>query len=195
MRPPAPTSLIALARAWFAVSTQSVGGGPSTLFLIRREMVERHAWITYRQFLEDYALSKMSLSINLVAMAGLVGSRIAGQRGVVVSVVGLVVPAAAITLALTVGYTLVKDSPLVAAALAGAGPAAAGMTAGVAFTFIRQTVRRGWRGGVDYGYAVAVFAAGLLLGATPLMVIVAGIVVGFAILRGESSRASGESGT
>lgn len=189
------SALIDLARAWIVVGTQSVGGGPSTLFLMRRQMVERHRWITQRQFLEDYALSKMSLGINLIALAGLIGSRVAGLRGTAVSVVGLVVPAAAITLALTGGYVLVRDEVIVRAAVSGAAPVAAGMTAAIGFTFARQAVRRGWRGALDYGYGAAVVAAGLLLNATPLVVIAIGVLVGAALLRGETSRASGDPGT
>jgi chromate transporter len=193
--PPARPSLFDLARAWIVVSTQSIGGGASTLFLMRRQMVERHRWVTHRQFLEDYALSKMSLGINLVALAGLIGSRVAGRRGIAVSLVALLVPAAAITLTLTIGYTLLRDDPLVRAALTGAGPAAAGMTAGIALTFMRQTVRRGWRRTIDYGYAAAVIGAGLFLGASPLIVIAAGVLVGAAFLRGETTRASGDPGS
>jgi len=187
-----PISLVQLARAWIVVATQSVGGGPATLLLIRREFTERHAWITRRQFLEDYALSKMGLGINLVTLAGLIGSRVAGVRGVIVSVASLIVPAALLTIALTAGYTLVRDSPLVVSALDGAGPVAAGMTAGFAFTLARGSVRRGRRMWLDYAYAVLVLAAALLLGASPLLIIPIGIVVGATFLRGEPARASGE---
>ncbi len=96
---------------------------------------------------------------------------------------------------LTAAYVLVRDDPVLRAALSGAGPAAAGMTAGLAFSFARQAVRRGWRGAVDYGYGAVVLGAGLLLGATPQVVIAAGVVVGVTLLRGEPSRASGDPGT
>lgn len=188
----ARSSLFDLARAWIVVSTQSIGGGPSTLFLMRQQMVEHHRWLTHRQFLEDYALSKMSLGINLVALAGLLGARISGVRGTAVSVVGLLVPAATITLALTIVYAAVRDQALVQAAVRGAGPVAAGMTAGLALTFARQGVRRGWRAFVDWGYLSVVLAAGLLLGATPLPVIAVGMAVGAVFLRGHTSRASGD---
>src|SRR5258708_878907 len=121
-------SLAELARAWIVVATQSVGGGPATLLLMRRELVERHAWITQRQFLEDYALSKMGLGINLVTLAGLIGSRVAGMRGLIVSVASLVVPAALLTIGLTAAYTVLRDSAIAPAAPHAAGPLAAGMT-------------------------------------------------------------------
>ena len=45
---------------------------------------------------------------------------------------------------------------------------------------------------LDYGYAVLVLAAALLLGASPLLIIPIGIVVGATFLRGEPARASGD---
>jgi len=187
-------SLVELARAWIVVATQSVGGGQATLLLIRREFVQRRAWLTQRQFLEDYALSKMGLGINLVTMAGLVGSRVAGLRGAAVSVVSLLAPAVAIAIGLTAGYVFIRDSGVVRAALAGAGPVAAGMTAGFALSLARQSVRRGGRGVADYAFAALVFGVSLFLDLSPLLVIPLGMVVGVLFLRGESSRASGEVG-
>src|ERR1051326_5341577 len=110
-------SLVALARAWLVVATTSFGGGPASLLLARRELVEKRGWLTQRQFLEDYALSKMGLGINLITMSGLVGTRIAGRRGMIVSIVSFVVPAALITIALTAAYLQVRDSPLVRGAI------------------------------------------------------------------------------
>src|SRR6266511_3646348 len=95
-----------LAKAWIAVGTQSVGGGASTLFLIRRLVVERHAWVTPREFTEAWALSQLSPGIHLVALAGILGHRIAGTRGVLVAVAAMMAPAGAITAALTAAYSL-----------------------------------------------------------------------------------------
>jgi chromate transporter len=187
--------LLDLARAWIIVATTSIGGGPAALLLIRHELVEKRQWLTQRQFLEDYALSKMGLGINLITMAGLVGSRVAGPRGIAVSVLSFVLPAAALTILLTAGYLQVRDSVIVRAALSGAGPVAAGMTAGFSLNLARQSVRRGARGFIDYGYAAAIFLAAILLNASPLVVIPLGIAVGAVLLRGEPSRASGDAAT
>src|SRR6266550_970113 len=90
--------LARLTRSWVAVGTQSVGGGTSTLLLIRRLAVDRERWMSAREFTEYWALSQLSPGIHLVALAGLIGNRIAGWRGVLVSVAGMMVPAAAGTI-------------------------------------------------------------------------------------------------
>lgn len=169
-----------------------MGGGPSTLYLMRREFVERRGWLSHREFLEDWALSKLSLGINQIALAGLIGTRVAGRRGLLVSLLAFLVPSAAITLAMTVVYAAVRDEPLVRAALSGAGPVTAGMVVGIAYNFARQTVRRGHRRFMDWAYGLIAMAAGLFSGLPPIAVIGIGAVVGVTLLRGESRRAGAD---
>ncbi len=192
---PRRASLIEVARAWLIIGTQSVGGGPASLFLMRRELVERRKWLSHREFLEDWALSKLSLGINQIALAGLEGMRVAGGRGVAVALAAFLTPSGLVTALMTAGYASVRDEPLVRAALAGAGPVIAGMTIGLAYAFAQGALRRGWRGLLDRAYWISVIAASLLAGAAPTVVIVVGVVVGLVALRGEPGRASADPGT
>ncbi|HEV2249539.1 MAG TPA: chromate transporter [Candidatus Limnocylindria bacterium] len=172
---PLPSSR-ALARAWFDIGTQSVGGGTSTLFLIRRILVERKSWISPREFNEAWALSQLSPGIHLVALAGLLGRRIAGARGVIVSVAGMMVPAAIITAIATAFLGEVAQQPLTIAALAGIGPVAGGMTIGLALTLARPVLQRGRLALLDVAVIAAAFA--VLLGGlaqTIVVIFVAGL--------------------
>jgi len=171
-----PPSSRALARAWFDIGTQSFGGGTSTLFMIRRVVVERMGWVSLRQFTESWALSQLSPGIHLVALAGLLGQRIAGVRGVLVSVAGMMVPAALITAILTAFFGRIAEVPLTIAALAGIGPVAGGMTIGLALTMARPVLKRGRFAFVDVAVIVAAFAI-LLAGAaqTIVVIVVAGL--------------------
>lgn len=147
-----------LARAWFAIGTQSVGGGASTLMLIRRHILERNRWVTAREFNEDWALSQISPGIHLVALAGLLGRRIAGWRGVTVAVVSMMVPAAIVTTLMTAAYASFADHPIAQAALAGMAPATGGMTIALAAVLIRETRRHGRRVILDFAVVAAAFA-------------------------------------
>jgi chromate transporter len=172
-----PPSSRTLARAWFDIGTQSFGGGSSTLFMIRRIVVERMAWVSIREFTESWALSQLSPGIHLVALAGLLGQRIAGLRGVFVSVAGMMVPAALITAILTAFFGQIAQEPLTVAALAGIAPVAGGMTIGLALTMARPVLQRGRFAIVDVAVIVAAFAI-LIAGAaqTIVVIIVAGIL-------------------
>ena len=167
-----------LARIFIAVGTQSVGGGASTLFLLRRFLVERQRLISEREFNEAWALCQLSPGIHLVALAGLLGQRIAGWRGVVVAVSGMMVPAAIITVAMTAAYGVVADHPLARAALAGMAPATGGRTIGLAIVLVRGARRHGLRAVVDVALVIAAFAVLLLTTISSVVVVVAAAAFG-----------------
>jgi chromate transporter len=161
-----------LAKIFIAVGTQSVGGGSSTLLLLRRFLVERGHLINERDFTEAWALCQLSPGIHLVALAGLLGRRIAGWRGVFVAVSGMMVPAAIITAAMTAAYGVIADQPLARAALAGMAPATGGMTIGLAIVLVQGARRHGLRAVVDIALVVAAFGVLLLTTISSVMVIV-----------------------
>ena len=167
-----------LAKIFIAVGTQSVGGGASTLFLLRRFLVERHRLISEREFNEAWALCQLSPGIHLVALAGLLGQRIAGSRGVLVAVSGMMVPAAIITAAMTAAYGVIADHPLAHAALAGMAPATGGMTIGLAFVLVRGAKRHGLRAIVDIALVTVAFVILLFTTVSSVMVIVGAAALG-----------------
>ncbi len=177
-----PVSLADLARAWIAVGTQSIGGASSTVYLMRSRLVERTGWLTRREFMESYSLSQLSPGIHLIALAALLGHRLAGVRGVFVSVGGMMVPAAIITVALSAVLAGITGHPLTHAALAGVGPVTAGMTAGLAIVSARSTVRSGWRRGLDITVIAIAFATFVLTTTSPAVVIIGCGLVGIVLL-------------
>ena len=183
-----------LAKIFIAVGTQSVGGGISTLFLLRRFLVERRRLISEREFNEAWALCQLSPGIHLVALAGLLGQRIAGWRGVLVAVAGMMVPAAIITAAMTVAYGVVADHPLAHAALAGMAPATGGMTIGLAIVLVRGAKRHGLRATVDVALVAVAFGILLFTTVSSIMVIVGMAALG-ALFLGRERPTSPEGAT
>jgi len=183
-----------LAKIFIAVGTQSVGGGASTLFLLRRFLVEKKQLISEREFNEAWALCQLSPGIHLVALAGLLGQRIAGSRGVIVAVSGMMVPAAIITAAMTAAYGVIADHPLANAALAGMAPATGGMTIGLAIVLVRGAKRHGLRAIVDIALVSVAFAILLFTTASSVMVIVGAAALG-ALFLGRERPTSPEGAT
>lgn len=174
-----------LAGAFIAIGTQSVGGGSSTLLLMRRFVSERHRWVTKREFTEDWALSQLSPGIHLVALAGLLGKRIGGWGGVTIAVTGMMVPAAVVTAAMTAAYGTVADHPLARAALAGMAPATGGMTFALALIMARESRRHGAIAIIDGLVVVAAFAVLTFTRTSSLLVIVCAAFLGAFLLRRE----------
>jgi len=174
-----------LARAWLAVGTQSVGGATSTVLLMRSRIVERTGWLSLREFMEMYALAMLSPGIHLVALAALIGQQLAGLRGLIVSVAGMMVPAAIITVALSAIVGAAGDDPLVRAAFAGVAPVTAGMTIGFALLTARSTMRRGRRGIADLIVIGIAFAVLVRFPSSTVPVILSCALIGALLLSRE----------
>lgn len=69
----------------------------------------------------------MSPGINLLGLTILIGRKLGGARGIIVSLAGLLVPSATITCLLTAGFLSVEHFPAAQAMLRGVVPATAGI--------------------------------------------------------------------
>ena len=94
---------------WTVIGAQSFGGGSATLYLIRRVAVERHGWLTGDDFTRYWGICQIAPGINILGLVVLIGWRVAGPLGALVALIGLVLPSAAITVALTAVYASVRQ--------------------------------------------------------------------------------------
>ncbi len=145
--------------AWLRIGAFSFGGGAATLYLLRREFVQRHRWLTGDEYNEAFALSKLTPGTNIIAQSILMGRMMAGTRGILLALAGLLGPAVLITtlLAAFVGY--VQGNHIADAMLAGVVPATGGMLFAIVIQMGRGQINGGWRRYRDLG---AVCAAGAL---------------------------------
>lgn len=120
-------SLWTLLRVWLSLGAQSWGGGAATLLLIRREVVERRAWIGAEEFTRFWALCQLAPGINLLGLTILIGWRVGGILGAPVALFGLLLPSVAITAGLTAAYAAVQEWPVVQSAFRGVLPATVGL--------------------------------------------------------------------
>lgn len=116
-----------LLRVWLALSLQSFGGGAATLTLIRRAAVEEQGWLSDAEFGRFWGLVQLAPGINLVALTILIGRKVAGVRGIVLSLAGLLLPSAGLTILMTAAYAHVQHNLWVQAALKGIVPAVVGL--------------------------------------------------------------------
>jgi chromate transporter len=130
-------SLLRLWWSWTVVGVQSFGGGSATLYLIRRVAVERYGWITDEEFTRYWGICQIAPGINILGMVILIGWRVAGLTGALLSLTGLLLPSAAITVALTAVYSGIRDAPIVRSALSGVIPATVGLGLLLGYTMVR----------------------------------------------------------
>lgn len=149
MQAPNPQpSIWLLLRIWTSIGLQSFGGGASTTYLIYRTFVDEQHWILPEEYNLFWNLSVMSPGINLAGLAILIGRKLGGAGGILVSLVGLLVPSAAITCLLTIGFVSVERFPAIQAMLNGVVPATAGLTFVVGIKYAKPLVKEiqaeGW---------------------------------------------------
>lgn len=126
---------------WTSIGLQSFGGGASTTFLIYRTFVEQRGWLLPEEYNRFWNLCVMAPGINLVGMTILIGRKLGGWRGVWASLGGLLLPSAAITCLLTVGFVGVEHFPATQAILQGVIPATAGLMLVVGIKYAQPILR------------------------------------------------------
>jgi len=144
------------------IGAQSFGGGSATLFLIRRTAIERYAWITDDDFTRYWGICQIAPGINILGLVILIGWRVAGASGALLSLTGLLLPSAALTVALTSIYAGIREAPVVRAAIAGVIPATVGLSILFGFSMARPLLNTARR----EGRASILIAVILLLGST-----------------------------
>ncbi len=141
---PSPAAVF---REWLLVGLRSFGGGPATLFLIRRAFVEEREWVTADQFTRDWALCQLAPGINLLGLTILIGRRLHGWRGVLLGLLGLLLPSALCTVLITAFYAHVQGAPAVKHALRFVVPATVGVGLATALGMLKPPVEASRREG------------------------------------------------
>ena len=172
-----------LFRIWAGIGLQSFGGGASTTFLIQRVFIEKHRWLTMEEFAHLWNLCILTPGINLVALTVLIGRKLGGAWGTVVSLAGLLLPSAMITCLLTIGFRSVENLPVVQAILRGVVPATGGIMLMVGLNFARPLFQKSSKVGVVYVLAssaliVACALAVILLKLTVIVVVLGAVLLG-----------------
>lgn len=85
--------------------------------MIQERFIYRLRLLTEDEYTEIVGVGQITPGINILAYTILIGQRLAGWRGSLISVLGLVLPSAAITIALSSIYLLFSDVPAVQHAL------------------------------------------------------------------------------
>lgn len=160
------------------------GGGLGILAVLEEELVAKRRLVTREAFLEQYALARLVPAGTMTALAVAFGHRLGGAPGSAVALVALVLPAFVSTLALTLGYTRLRDAALLEWLPVTVLPAALAFIAVAALRMGREVARPG----AAPLLAAAAFAGAAFAGGSPALLLLAGGAAGAFLLRGEEAR-------
>jgi chromate transporter len=171
-----------LFRIWASVGLQSFGGGASTTFLIQRAFIQKHKWLSMEEFMHLWNLCILTPGINLVALTVLIGKKLGGTWGIVVSLAGMLLPSAVITCLLAAIFKQIEQVAAVQAVLRGVIPATGGIMLLVGLNFALPLIRRGYKEGVLYLLASSVLTLACALTVILLKLSVIVVILGAAFL-------------
>jgi chromate transporter len=155
------------------------GGGLGILAVLEEQLVRRRAVITRDEFLATYSLGRIVPSGTMTALAVALGYRLGGWSGTVMALAGLALPAFTSTVALTIGYTAVRDTSLFALVPSTILPAALALVAGAAVNLSAALGRRV----PDLALAGTMLIVSALLRINPPVLLIVGGLAGAVLLR------------
>lgn len=98
------------------------GGGPSSIPLVRIEVVNNYKWLTLEEFSDILAIGNALPGPIATKMAGYVGYKVAGLPGAFMALLGTIGPSLLIMLLLYRAMLTFKDLPLVQGMIKGIRP-------------------------------------------------------------------------
>lgn len=109
----------------FTLSAFTIGGGYVIISLMKKKFVEEYHWITEDEMLDFTAIAQATPGVSAVNASILIGYRLAGLPGALLTILGTVLPPLIILSVVSLFYEAFKDNEIVKAMLKG-------MQAGVA---------------------------------------------------------------
>lgn len=177
MRTSPPLTLSQLFLLWLRIGATSFGGGAATQALIYQHFVTRRRLIAPEAFSQQWAIVQFAPGINLIALTVLIGHTLAGAAGVAVSLAGMLLPSAGITVAMTAAYVGVREEPAVQGALRGITPALVGLSLAFMWRLLKPPMGAlAKRGGPAWAMGAALVAAAAALTALQVPVLASYLV-------------------
>lgn len=122
-----------------------IGGGYALLPLLEDEVVKRRGWAKEGEMSDYYALAQLLPGVIAINAAMLIGNRLRGFAGNLVSSLGLVTVPFLLIAAYAMTYSKVNGWPMVMNFLEGVRPAVAGMILGFGINMVVKALRGFYR--------------------------------------------------
>lgn len=137
-----PSSLYAkLFLSTFSISAFTFGGGYVIVPLMRKKYVEKLEWIEEKEMLNFVAIAQSAPGPIAVNTSVLVGYKMAGVLGALITVFGTVLPPLLVMSAVFLLYASFRDNPVVNAAMLGMRVGVAAVLIDVVITMTKNIIK------------------------------------------------------
>lgn len=125
---------------FFYTNIIGFGGGPATIPLLEKEVVQNYGWMTTEQFSQTVALANTLPGPIITKLAGYVGYTEAGVVGVMITVFASVIPSVCMTILLLNTINKFRESPRVSRLSTYVLPTIAVLMAQLSFSFLQASI-------------------------------------------------------
>jgi chromate transporter len=132
--------------AFFRVGILGYGGGPSSIPLVHKEVVDKYKWMDSDEFGDILALGNALPGPIATKMAGYIGYRVGGVLGMVNALAATMIPTIFLMIILLTTLNSYKDQPWVKGMADAVVPVVAVMLAVLTWDFIKKSGKSklGW---------------------------------------------------
>ncbi|MEH7344566.1 chromate transporter [Bacillus sp. JJ1532] len=131
--------------AFFRSGMLGYGGGPSSIPLVHKEVVERYKWVNDEEFGDILALGNTLPGPINTKMAGYIGYRVAGLLGMLNAILSSILPTILLMVVLLTSLATFKDLPWVAGMTRAVVPVVGVMLAVLTWDFFNKSKKKmGW---------------------------------------------------
>ncbi len=179
--------LLKLFTSTLYLSTFTFGGGYVIVTLLKDRFVDHYHWIDEEEMLDLVAIAQSSPGAIAVNGAIVVGYKLAGIPGVLISVLGAVIPPMVILSLVSMCYTAFSTNPFIAAMLSGMRAGVGAVIASVVWDMGRNVVKtKDW---VNIAVMLISFCASYFGGVNVVFIILAVALFGMirSIIAGKSA--------
>lgn len=127
--------------AFFIPNILGYGGGPASIPLIEKEVVDRYGWLTTQEFGEVLAIGNALPGPIATKMAGYIGYQVAGIPGAAVALFATVAPSLLLMIFLLNILYKYKDSPKVKRMSAYVRPVITVLLGVLTYQFFAQSIK------------------------------------------------------
>ena len=120
------------------LSTFTFGGGYVIVTLMKKKFVDDYHWIEENEMLDLGAIAQSSPGAIAINGAIVIGYKLAGMLGVIVAVMGTVIPPFAIIAVISVCYQIFHDNEIVSRVLEGMQAGVGAVIASVTYDMERH---------------------------------------------------------
>ena len=173
--------------SFFRIGLFTFGGGYAMLPMLQREVVEKQGWVTEEDVLDCYAIGQCTPGVIAVNTATFVGYKQKGISGGLAATLGVISPSIIIITIIALVLTSFASNPYVMHAFGGIRLAVAVL----ALMAVIKLYKSGVKGAFGNALFAATFLCSVLFGVSPVIFVLAAIVLGvvLALVNGKEEKA------